>query len=674
MNTAHENIERSLTLPAVRFAPLFALGIILAGYMPNALSAFFLAIATACAILLIFREKGRVFIIGLTAGTLLMLGYINLWCAPILDYNGKTITTEMTVTEIKSKESGNTRFIALADIDGYIAQIEVSGDDMISVGDKVTAELSLSRAVRSQYNWDTRLYGYVQEYHQINTRHNIIRIVHDIRTQLIATVSRHLTGDVLSMTLAMVFGESDAFSLKQADMAAISGLSHYTAVSGSHFVIISTIFLSCIGFRSNKSKAVVAAGLAIILVLFFGTDFSVIRAAIMFTLCNIAPLFDRKAVTLNSLCVAVIIILLLSPAAIYDVGFLLSVLGVFGVTISGNAFALALKERIPAKMHMLSPLITALCTSVGATICTAPVTIATFGGISLVGAVSSIVLLPVMECAMFLTIALIATKLPLMAVPVAIAMKVVCFITEVFSCNRGFWLALDHWLAPVVAALCAVTFTLAGLFHEKMFWKAFIGALTLSFVLLGTGIYYSDSRRTIDFVSNGSSGAAVICSGNTAALFVAGDGVALTEQLMWCIRENGIHSISLIAAPDISYGGALALTELTEIIKTDYIYSEEDPLNILTANTKAEVMICNIDTMNSDGLTIAIADVANQERSADIVMYTGHKKTAPQNSAGTAVYLSYSQEILPPNGVSVPYDRPEIPLKDKPMIITINER
>ena len=162
MNTAHENIKRSLTLPAVRFAPFFALGIIMAGYMPNSLSAFFLAIATGCAILLIFREKGRVFIIGLAAGTLLMLGYINLWCAPILDYNGKTITTEMTVTEIKSKESGNTRFIALADIDGYIAQIEVSGDDMISVGDKVTAELSLSRAVRSQYNWDTRLYGYVQ--------------------------------------------------------------------------------------------------------------------------------------------------------------------------------------------------------------------------------------------------------------------------------------------------------------------------------------------------------------------------------------------------------------------------------------------------------------------------------------------------------------------------------
>ena len=103
-----------------------------------------------------------------------------------------------------------------------------------------------------------------------------------------------------------------------------AGLSHILAISGMHvsFVLLGLqITLKKIGKRSTNIFIIVFLTFFSILT---GGSSSVIRAVTMVIISQLAKLLFTKSDTLNNIFFSAVILLIINPLIVYDVGFILS--------------------------------------------------------------------------------------------------------------------------------------------------------------------------------------------------------------------------------------------------------------------------------------------------------------------------------------------------------------
>ncbi len=190
---------------------------------------------------------------------------------------------------------------------------------------------------------------------------------------------------------AVLFGDKSGLSPLLSESIRRSGIAHLTAVSGMHLSLmihIAVCFINLFFRKRNVFVPVISALFSLILMLFFGMTASVMRSGIMMIIFYGSTLLKRKSVTFNSLSTALLIILLFDPTACMDTGLWLSVLGTLGV---GVASPLVIRKlRIPRKKKVLRTLIPSLC----AFMLTMPVGAFCFGGMSIVSAVTGLLVQP----------------------------------------------------------------------------------------------------------------------------------------------------------------------------------------------------------------------------------------------------------------------------------------
>ncbi len=123
-----------------------------------------------------------------------------------------------------------------------------------------------------------------------------------------------------------------------------SGFVHLLAVSGLHIQVIFGMVLAV--FRRLlfwlKPRKQVAGITSVILIwgfiLLIGCPISAVRSGIMVTVSTLGVLIGHRSETLNSLGISVLIIQLLMPFSVCDIGFWLSVLATFGIGSFGTYF------------------------------------------------------------------------------------------------------------------------------------------------------------------------------------------------------------------------------------------------------------------------------------------------------------------------------------------------
>lgn len=124
---------------------------------------------------------------------------------------------------------------------------------------------------------------------------------------------------------AMALGDKSAMSRELKDVYAVSGASHVLALSGLHLGIIYMLLsLLVVGRRFRVVSQVVIVFSIWAFVLLVGMSSSVVRSALMISVYALLSLANRNRASLNALALAAILILLFSPASLYDVGFQLS--------------------------------------------------------------------------------------------------------------------------------------------------------------------------------------------------------------------------------------------------------------------------------------------------------------------------------------------------------------
>ena len=645
------------TLPAVRFAPFLAAGMLLAYFAGSVFVWIIPAAAISAIVAAIKKNKLSACFAGLSAGLLLMTLHVNFYCKPILSYAGETVRAEFTVGEILGGSGSRTVFVGKMNIDGLSANVRLSGERLFEEGSVCEATISLDKAdeqyLTQNLAKEILLSGEVEEFHSVQPANpSFFTVIGTVRRELSAALRENVQGESGEIAMAILFGRDEFLSQTFSEQTKISGIAHYTAVSGAHFSILAAVLLGLVPRNRRKLKSVLSVFTAVAAVVFFGATASVMRASAMFIITAAAPLFRRSSETLNTLCLAVSALLLISPGAVLDIGFAMSVLGVFGAGVLSPKISEKLCQLLPDKAKFLSAAVKALSASFCALVCTAPISVAVFKGVSLCAVLTSILVMPLMAVGMMFLLLLGVTGAGVLAVPIDLAMRLVSVIVKFFGQARGLFLSLDFAGAWVLAAVCAVLLTVAAFGTIKTMRRCLEGTAVAALMSMLISLYTVENRREMRFVGNSNTSAAIAFHGREAVVFVSGNGSGLADDISRCLRERGAVKIAVLAAFETDYGGALSLKELTEMVETGEIFTSEIAQNVL----KSAKIVENPARLSLNGITIACAKAGDRETAADFVLFHGSSKRT-ENSAKTAIYFANSARALPENAVNIRANR-----------------
>ncbi|HEV8672100.1 MAG TPA: ComEC/Rec2 family competence protein [Candidatus Limnocylindria bacterium] len=188
--------------------------------------------------------------------------------------------------------------------------------------------------------------------------------------------------------LGIVLGERASVSPDLAHAFAVSGTTHLLAISGFNMTLLGTAVALALRGRTRPAVRAVATVAAIVAYsVLVGLAPSVMRAALMASVAACGLASGRRAATANALCVAVTAMLFADPAAIGDLGFLLSATATAGLVL----WQAPLASRFTALPGALRE---GLATTLAASAPTLPLVAAAFGRVSLVSPIANLVAVP----------------------------------------------------------------------------------------------------------------------------------------------------------------------------------------------------------------------------------------------------------------------------------------
>ena len=216
---------------------------------------------------------------------------------------------------------------------------------------------------------------------------------------------------------ALIIGEEGGISQETRNSFNITATTHILSISGLHIGIVALaaywVTFQLLRLSAKLTLAVnirkLAAVSGIIPVLLYGAmaGFSVptLRSVIMVLIFIIAVLADRERSLYNTLAVAALIILIMSPQAPYDISFQLSFISVLAILYLVPKIQTLWKQR--ENMHKLLPphparklfanyFLSPLAVSIAASLGTAPFVAWHFHRVSLIGIFANLIAVPLM--------------------------------------------------------------------------------------------------------------------------------------------------------------------------------------------------------------------------------------------------------------------------------------
>lgn len=224
-----------------------------------------------------------------------------------------------------------------------------------------------------------------------------------------------------------------------------SGLIHLLAISGTHIgIIFGLIYLLCLKIFPVKFRSF-AIILSLIFIwsfaLFIGLGNSVVRACIMISVYFTYVLINRKPDLLHAISLAGLIILIVNPQQIFDVGFQLSFCAVFGIYWLYEPI-LNLMPR--SKSKAINFIIEILAITLTAQLTTLPLVLFYFHQFSFISILANLIVIPLAEI-------LIAFSL-FLSVILGFSINILWFNT-IYDFLILNLLKLVHWFATLEFAM-----------------------------------------------------------------------------------------------------------------------------------------------------------------------------------------------------------------------------
>lgn len=252
-----------------------------------------------------------------------------------------------------------------------------------------------------------------------------------LREQLLSKYEQYdFNEEQLSLIYAITLGDKSLLTKKIRNIFSISCSSHVLALSGLHAGIVFTLFYLLFRFlfffvQRYQSRESITLLCTLPSIWFFalltGSSPSVIRATVMLTVYSLARLLSRDGISLNVLSFAAIIMLVINPLDLYDIGFQLSFLAVFAILV-------VYKKCVNIFQNISNPMIKWMwqmfVLSSAAQLGTAPLAAFYFHQFSLMYFLSNLIIIPCVTLLLYLSIFFLLSSLcPLLQGCIAVTMK-----------------------------------------------------------------------------------------------------------------------------------------------------------------------------------------------------------------------------------------------------------
>ncbi len=219
------------------------------------------------------------------------------------------------------------------------------------------------------------------------------RSIQSCRRTILDGMHDILPGDEGDLLAAVVLGDTSSLSDEVDNDFRNSGLSHLLVVSGLHMTILTAAIAAILrpGRLPRPLSTLLILAILWMFMLLVGFSHSVIRAGMMIHFLLIGRAFRFRADSRTSLSAALLLILLLNPYAVADVGFLLSFAATFGMIV----LTPALEQIIGAiplcrRYGWLHQALSVFCCPLAAIAFTAPILCLYFGRLTVLTPITNL--------------------------------------------------------------------------------------------------------------------------------------------------------------------------------------------------------------------------------------------------------------------------------------------
>ena len=418
--------------PLIPTAILLVFGIFLAVYSVNLIITVVLCVLVGLFTFLKMKKHLSFFI----AVLLIIVGIGRMEIAEnrrdniIAEYSGKSEVMRLTVSDFSDENSVKAYFE-----DGgerYNVLLRYEADSHFSPGDIIEGGISLYAPNASKifsHGYSHTLAGNgifltsdAEKLPQpIGKADGLMGKLYSLRVYIDSLGEKYFTNeDDRGLFNAMVIGDKRLISEDLDASLKASGLSHIAVVSGLHLSVAMTFLMFIAWLFAGKRRCgytLVFAG-AFFIVLLTGAGASVMRAFIMFSVFLLSKYIYRDNDSLTALSIAVIIMTLVNPFTVFNVGFILSVLSVAGIIIYNKKVSGILSKFMPSALTKVVSM------SISAQLTVMPAIVYYFGMITPWSLFSNALLVPLSGIYVILgMIFVIVSPIPRLSAGIAYAMK-----------------------------------------------------------------------------------------------------------------------------------------------------------------------------------------------------------------------------------------------------------
>lgn len=157
-------------------------------------------------------------------------------------------------------------------------------------------------------------------------KNDFIYYLYDVKRNIYAQFKEILGEEKSAIIMALCYGETEYLSKSQKSEFQQLGVVHAVSVSGFHMAVIYKVLEALIGLKLSIL-------VCFIYILFTGIQASTVRAFIMIFIFKFSKLVFKNYDSMSSLSFSALILLLIKPYYIMDIGFMLSFLATIGILL-----------------------------------------------------------------------------------------------------------------------------------------------------------------------------------------------------------------------------------------------------------------------------------------------------------------------------------------------------
>ena len=559
----------------------------------------------------------------------------------IISLNEQTVYIEAKVIDYKVLSNNNTVCLCKSEnLDKNFEFNLYTYDLILDYDSEFKADINFSKYQNNQYFEsaeyykanDIFLYGNLEKVYEVTNNKTFNYYVKKYSDYVSAKISRLLPNDSGAIVNAMFTGDKTYYSGILRDKMYRTGIGHILAISGFHFTVIAGMLMFVLKPAKKYISIPILIAFCVIFCIFTGNSISSIRACIMITVFYLSQLANRKADSLNSLGLAGFLLTISSPFAVKDASLLLSLIGTFGVAVMGTYINKKLddKRKIKTRITKFTLLRRALIISLSAGICTAPISIMVFDGISIIGPFLLIVVTPICSLVLYLSLIYgVLGCLPIFNFIIKFAGAIVNLMLIIIDFVDKFDFIYIHINKDYIQIWAFVTgFVLVFLFlitkNNKLLIK--VSAISICVLLTFSVCYkiFDDTKFSIVALSDSKTGAVVIYRDKSADIIVTGTDGSTADNITDFLQQNNITIINSIIFNELEPAYYPHYVNLYKNYQIDNIVASDEDLSLLEStflfDKSNKISLEKVEKISKECYNIEVTEDGYVVRSDDFSM------------------------------------------------------